>query len=208
MDAHPHSTMEPHQRKSPEHQRWPVPKSLAAATWPFRGRHHLGCSRGVGLLGLIGLLGLLGWGVATPSGLDLLQQPSSPPWALEPSQQAPRLKPHGLLPLSFEPNQGQTDSQVHFLAHGQSYTLFLTAREAVFASRPPATAGQHPTGLVRRTGAGGRRRIQPGPWCGCNSSGPTRLPKSWGWRSCRARATTSSVTIPGNGAPTCPPTPE
>jgi len=30
------------------------------------------------------------------------------------------------LPLRFEENQGQTDSQVKYLAHGNGYTLFLT----------------------------------------------------------------------------------
>ena len=35
---------------------------------------------------------------------------------------------YGKLPLSFEANQGQTDSQVKFLARGRGYTLFLTGR--------------------------------------------------------------------------------
>ena len=35
------------------------------------------------------------------------------------------------LPLFFEPNQGQTDSRVRFLARGAGYGLFLTANEAV-----------------------------------------------------------------------------
>lgn len=35
------------------------------------------------------------------------------------------------LPLSFEPNHGQMDPQVRFLARGPGYTLFLTATEAV-----------------------------------------------------------------------------
>jgi hypothetical protein len=39
------------------------------------------------------------------------------------------------LPLSFEPNEGQTDSQVKFLARGRRYTLFLTATEAVLTVR-------------------------------------------------------------------------
>ncbi len=34
-------------------------------------------------------------------------------------------------PLSFEPNRGQTDKQVDFLAHGTGYTLFLSNGEAV-----------------------------------------------------------------------------
>src|SRR5438093_9995228 len=39
----------------------------------------------------------------------------------------------GKLPLSFEANQGQTDSQVQFLARGGGYTLFLTSTEAVLS---------------------------------------------------------------------------
>jgi hypothetical protein len=35
------------------------------------------------------------------------------------------------LPLSFEPNQGQTDSSAKFLAHGRGYGLYLTPSEAV-----------------------------------------------------------------------------
>ncbi|MGH7412390.1 MAG: SBBP repeat-containing protein, partial [Candidatus Methylomirabilis sp.] len=41
----------------------------------------------------------------------------------------------GNLPLSFEPNQGQSDPQVKFLARGRGYTLFLTQGEAVFVLR-------------------------------------------------------------------------
>jgi uncharacterized repeat protein (TIGR01451 family) len=39
----------------------------------------------------------------------------------------------GRLPLSFELNQGQTDSRVKFLAHGQGYGVFLTDNGAVFS---------------------------------------------------------------------------
>src|SRR5208282_4161742 len=35
------------------------------------------------------------------------------------------------LPLSFEANQGQTDSRVRFLSRGREYSLFLTGDEAV-----------------------------------------------------------------------------
>jgi hypothetical protein len=37
------------------------------------------------------------------------------------------------LPLAFEANQGQTDSQVKYMARGNGYTLFLTASDAVFS---------------------------------------------------------------------------
>lgn len=42
------------------------------------------------------------------------------------------------LPLFFEPNQGQTDSRVKFLARGAGYGLFLTADEAVLELQQPS----------------------------------------------------------------------
>src|SRR5713226_8327305 len=44
---------------------------------------------------------------------------------------------YGKLPLSFEPNQGQTDQQVKFLSRGPGYALFLTPAEAVFTLLTP-----------------------------------------------------------------------
>lgn len=40
---------------------------------------------------------------------------------------------YGVLPMSFEPNVGQTDSQVKFLARGNGYALHLTGREAILS---------------------------------------------------------------------------
>jgi uncharacterized repeat protein (TIGR01451 family) len=40
------------------------------------------------------------------------------------------------LPLTFEPNEGQSDSQVRFLSRGQGYALFLTSNEAVLKMAP------------------------------------------------------------------------
>ena len=48
---------------------------------------------------------------------------------------------YGPLPLAFEPNQGQADPQVKYLARGNGYTLFVTPREAVLVlgeARAPA----------------------------------------------------------------------
>src|SRR5439155_23276933 len=42
------------------------------------------------------------------------------------------------LPLGFEPNLGQTDSQVKFLARGRGVTWFLTSTDAVLARRGAA----------------------------------------------------------------------
>jgi hypothetical protein len=52
-----------------------------------------------------------------------------------------RPKPHGILAnyfratISFEPNQGQTDGRVKFMARGAGYNLFLTPSNAVFSFR-------------------------------------------------------------------------
>src|SRR5437867_3904278 len=53
----------------------------------------------------------------------------------------PIARPFGPLPLSFEPNAGQTDPQVKFLARGRGYTLFLTETQSVLTlKRSEATA--------------------------------------------------------------------
>jgi hypothetical protein len=53
----------------------------------------------------------------------------------DPKAQGKLLESYGKLPLSFEANQGQTDSQVKFVSRGSGYTLFLTGDEAVFSLR-------------------------------------------------------------------------
>jgi hypothetical protein len=45
--------------------------------------------------------------------------------------------------LNFEPNVGQTDPQVKFLARGQGYSLFLTRDGAVLSLRKPSTTKSH-----------------------------------------------------------------
>lgn len=45
------------------------------------------------------------------------------------------LHSYGKLPLSFEPNQGQSNSKAQFLARGNGYTLFLTGDAAILALR-------------------------------------------------------------------------
>jgi hypothetical protein len=50
-----------------------------------------------------------------------------------PKVQARILDLYGKLPLSFEANHGQTDSQVKFLSRTSGYTLFLTGDEAVLS---------------------------------------------------------------------------
>jgi len=47
------------------------------------------------------------------------------------TQKATLAKAYGKLPLAFEPNQGQTNESVKFLARGNGYTFFLTPTEIV-----------------------------------------------------------------------------
>lgn len=60
-------------------------------------------------------------------------------------QEPIRPKAHGILandfqaPISFEPNQGQTDSRVKFMARGSGYNLFLTPSNALFSLRQADT---------------------------------------------------------------------
>ena len=53
--------------------------------------------------------------------------------AVSSRRQIQRNFPYGQLPLVFEPNQGQTDPSVKFLARGSGYTLFVTSQEAVLS---------------------------------------------------------------------------
>src|SRR6266404_5104641 len=59
--------------------------------------------------------------------------------SLDPGQ-GQMLRNDAKLPMSFEANQGQTDSQVKFLSRGRGYTLFLTSTQAVLSLHRPAQA--------------------------------------------------------------------
>lgn len=50
---------------------------------------------------------------------------------------------YGQVPLQFEPNRGQADPQVAYLAHGPGYQVYLTATEAVLGlyAAPPQPQG-------------------------------------------------------------------
>ena len=51
----------------------------------------------------------------------------------EPTKRPQVMETYGKLPLSFEANQGQSDSRVKFLSRGSGYTLFLTQDSAVLS---------------------------------------------------------------------------
>ncbi len=71
----------------------------------------------------------------------------------------------GLLPMSFEPNAGQTDPRVRFLSRGRGYTLFLTDTEAVLSLRGAgAGTAAARTGTSRDAARVGQRgRPHPAP---------------------------------------------
>jgi len=52
---------------------------------------------------------------------------------------------YGNLPMTFEPNRGQTDPSVKFLSRGLGYQLFLTQGKTVLSLKP------HSTGMAQRT---------------------------------------------------------
>ncbi len=60
--------------------------------------------------------------------------------AAEPAGRARLRASYAALPLAFEQNQGQTDSEVKYMARGDGYTLFLTPNEAVFSLRSRSKA--------------------------------------------------------------------
>jgi uncharacterized protein (TIGR03437 family) len=63
------------------------------------------------------------------------------------------------VPLSFEANQGQTDSQVKFLSRGDGYSLFLTSNEVVFSLRTLA-GFKAPPSVFRMALLGADRKAQ------------------------------------------------
>jgi hypothetical protein len=80
----------------------------------------------VGWLAMIAVI--LGLGLATEA------------FASAPAKNQPAAAKFSKIPLSFEANQGQTDSQVKFLSRGDGYSLFLTSNSAVLKLRAPKDA--------------------------------------------------------------------
>jgi uncharacterized repeat protein (TIGR02543 family) len=79
--------------------------------------------------------------------------PAMQPVKADPAVRARVLEAFGRTPLHFEPNQGQTDPAVKFLARTPGYQLLLTPKEAVLAVRGQT---QESSAVVRMqlTGAG------------------------------------------------------
>ncbi len=88
---------------------------------------------------------LLGLGSHRNTSTATVQVPASPIPNLFQSSQHAKPDAHailGQLPLIFEPNQGQADSSVKFLAHGAGYSLFLDETSAVLSMQ----TGHSPAG--------------------------------------------------------------
>jgi uncharacterized repeat protein (TIGR01451 family) len=106
----------------------------------------IACSRG-GLFGAIVLLILLA-GIALRFGSSVSktefgEQRHVSTFSPNSTASNSTLKAFGQLPLIFEPNQGQTDARVKFLAHGSGYGLFLTADSAVLRLQHSTVNHQH-----------------------------------------------------------------
>jgi len=71
----------------------------------------------------------------------------------------------GKLPLSFEPNRGQTDPRVQFLSRGPGYTVFFTQDETVMALRDTKTSNA----VVRMKFVGGTNSASAHPMDGLSS---------------------------------------
>src|SRR5713101_1216675 len=82
------------------------------------------------------------------------------PAAVDEARKKMTIDAFGTLPLGFEPNRGQTDRRVKFLARGQGLTLFLESADAVLVTRGAtlrmrilgASPGSDPQGLDELSG--------------------------------------------------------
>src|SRR6202451_936348 len=105
---------------------------------------------GLALAGLIAAAALLR-GVASAHGPSVQahsQAPAQPASrASSPADHSRVNATYAALPLTFEPNVGQTDPQVKYVARGRGYSLFLTSTLAYFAvpvrSQIPKTKSAH-----------------------------------------------------------------
>jgi phosphatidylethanolamine-binding protein (PEBP) family uncharacterized protein len=103
-------------------------------------------ARATGFLSVAGLLAGCLFSAAFPSAVRAASETSSPqrakssPRRVDAATKARLAQDYGRLPMSFEPNQGQTDAQVKFLSRGRGYQLFLTQGEAVLSLRKPSAA--------------------------------------------------------------------
>src|SRR5216684_1733026 len=78
-------------------------------------------------------------------------RPASQPAAVTPATRARINASFAALPLAFEANEGQTDSQVKYMARGSGYTLFLTSGDAVLSFASSSSSVQsRPKEMMQR----------------------------------------------------------
>ncbi|MGA8866507.1 MAG: hypothetical protein WB510_06040, partial [Candidatus Sulfotelmatobacter sp.] len=70
------------------------------------------------------------------AGTALPVSVSAQPAVVSPATQQSVRASYAALPLAFEPNQGQADPQVKYMARANGYTMFLTQSEAVLSFSP------------------------------------------------------------------------
>ena len=73
--------------------------------------------------------------LATPGQLPDRRRMGVSPAAVDEARKKSAIDAYGSLPLGFEPNRGQTDPRVKFLARGHGLTLFLSFPDAVLVTR-------------------------------------------------------------------------
>ncbi|HEX8221423.1 MAG TPA: SBBP repeat-containing protein [Chloroflexia bacterium] len=105
------------------------PRSFAAVAAGFKGK------RSILVLAFIALV--LGTGV--PFALSTLSTTSVPSPAVAPPNAAGLAR----LPIAFEPNAGQTDRSVRFMAHIPGGALFFAPSEVVLSLFAPTAEGSH-----------------------------------------------------------------
>ncbi len=86
----------------------------------------------------VGIAAFTSWATLTgyTAKLANAKSPSSGPSAATKPARPNLNKTYGNLPLSFEANSGQTDTNVKYVARGPGYNIFLTPAEAVLVFRP------------------------------------------------------------------------
>jgi hypothetical protein len=138
---------------------WPGQSSKKSAVEPIANRPgvRMGTIAAVCTL-LLAASGLLGFGYRLQPHTKLVQSGAIPPLPFSQSFRSAKLGSAKLdprmilpkLPLIFEPNQGQANPAVKFLAHGAGYALSLNAEGAVLAMQtPPASKGKAGQKIVR-----------------------------------------------------------
>src|SRR5579859_6622394 len=118
---------------------------ITVCKWICGGWAFCSCTFLMGQVAARQLPGGKGAGRAAVSDIHhMIKQPTDTPVGAGRALRNRMNQAYGKLPLSFEPNQGQANSQVRFLSRGEGYTLFLTGSEAVLTLKKSEVRSQKP----------------------------------------------------------------